>query len=151
MAQYIESRMEAFMRTRFLQKMTSYEVEAYLDRNDIIFVPLGVVENHGDFYQLHWMLRHCRIPCGNQRRFYRGLSGQPGSGAGDEFKFIRFCCDVSNDPGSMDRLLLRESVSGYFHGKSGCAFADSRLGKTWVWHHNTKSNCVFAIFDLCGY
>ena len=37
------------MRTRFLQKMTSYEVEAYLDRNDIIFVPLGVVENHGDF------------------------------------------------------------------------------------------------------
>lgn len=29
--------------------MTSYEVENYLKRNDIIFVPLGVVENHGDF------------------------------------------------------------------------------------------------------
>ena len=37
------------MRTRFLQKMTSYEVEDYLKRNDIIFVPLGVVENHGNF------------------------------------------------------------------------------------------------------
>ncbi|MEF2248671.1 creatininase family protein [Paenibacillus sp. IITD108] len=35
------------MRTRFLSKLTNGEVEAYLDRNDIIFVPVGVTETHG--------------------------------------------------------------------------------------------------------
>lgn len=35
------------MRTRFLPKMTNGEVEEYLNRNDIIFVPVGVVETHG--------------------------------------------------------------------------------------------------------
>ncbi len=37
------------MRTRFINKMTSYEVEDYLKRNDIIFIPMGVIENHGSF------------------------------------------------------------------------------------------------------
>jgi creatinine amidohydrolase len=35
------------MRTRFLSKMTNGEVEEYLDRNDIIYVPVGVTETHG--------------------------------------------------------------------------------------------------------
>lgn len=35
------------MRTRFLSKLTNGEVEEYLSRNDIIFVPVGVTETHG--------------------------------------------------------------------------------------------------------
>ena len=35
------------MRTRFLSKMTNGEVEQYLDRNDIIYIPVGVTETHG--------------------------------------------------------------------------------------------------------
>ena len=35
------------MRTRFLSKLTNGEVEQYLDRNDIIYVPVGVTETHG--------------------------------------------------------------------------------------------------------
>ncbi|WP_087974751.1 creatininase family protein [Oceanobacillus rekensis] len=35
------------MRTRFLSKLTNGEVEGYLDRNDLIFVPVGVTETHG--------------------------------------------------------------------------------------------------------
>lgn len=35
------------MRTRLLSKMTNAEVEEYLDRNSIIFVPVGTVELHG--------------------------------------------------------------------------------------------------------
>lgn len=35
------------MRTRLLSKMTNEEVEEYLDRNSIIFVPVGTVELHG--------------------------------------------------------------------------------------------------------
>lgn len=35
------------MRTRFLSKCTNDEVEAYLDRNDIVFVASGVTELHG--------------------------------------------------------------------------------------------------------
>lgn len=35
------------MRTRFLSKCTNDEVEAYLDRNDTIIVPVGVTELHG--------------------------------------------------------------------------------------------------------
>lgn len=35
------------MRTRFLSKCTNDEVEAYLERNDIIFVASGVTELHG--------------------------------------------------------------------------------------------------------
>ena len=35
------------MRTRNLNKMTNDEVEAYLERRDIIFVPVGVTETHG--------------------------------------------------------------------------------------------------------
>ncbi len=37
------------MRTRILNKMTNAEVEAYLQRNDVIFVPVGTVETHGVF------------------------------------------------------------------------------------------------------
>lgn len=37
------------MRTRFLNKMTNVEVEKYLQHNDIIFIPLGVIETHGEF------------------------------------------------------------------------------------------------------
>ena len=37
------------MRTRFLPKMTHDEVEEYLKRNDIIYVPFGTVEVHGTF------------------------------------------------------------------------------------------------------
>ncbi|MGJ9460003.1 creatininase family protein [Oceanobacillus sp. CF4.6] len=35
------------MRTRFLSKLTNGEVEAYLDKNDLIFIPVGVTETHG--------------------------------------------------------------------------------------------------------
>lgn len=35
------------MRTRFLSKLTNGEVENYLDRNDLIYVPVGVTETHG--------------------------------------------------------------------------------------------------------
>ncbi|SFM38705.1 creatinine amidohydrolase [Paenibacillus sp. 1_12] len=35
------------MRTRFLSKMTNEEVEQYLNRNDIIYIPVGVTETHG--------------------------------------------------------------------------------------------------------
>jgi creatinine amidohydrolase/Fe(II)-dependent formamide hydrolase-like protein len=38
---------EVQMRTRFLSKMTNGEVEEYLNRNDIIYVPVGVTETHG--------------------------------------------------------------------------------------------------------
>lgn len=37
------------MRTRILPKMINSEVEAYLKKNDIIFVPIGAVEMHGGF------------------------------------------------------------------------------------------------------
>ncbi|UQZ84641.1 Creatinine amidohydrolase [Paenibacillus konkukensis] len=35
------------MRTRFLSKMTNGEAEQYLNRNDVIYVPVGVTETHG--------------------------------------------------------------------------------------------------------
>jgi creatinine amidohydrolase len=35
------------MRTRILPQMTNYEVEEYLERSDIIFVPVGPTEMHG--------------------------------------------------------------------------------------------------------
>lgn len=35
------------MRTRFLNKLTNDEVEQYLRRNDLIFVPVGTIETHG--------------------------------------------------------------------------------------------------------
>lgn len=35
------------MRTRFLSKLTNGEVESYLEKNDLIFVPVGVTETHG--------------------------------------------------------------------------------------------------------
>jgi creatinine amidohydrolase len=35
------------LRTRFLSKLTNGEVEEYLERNDIIYVPVGVTETHG--------------------------------------------------------------------------------------------------------
>ncbi len=37
------------MRTRLLPKMLNTEVEQYLERNDIIIVPVGTVELHGGF------------------------------------------------------------------------------------------------------
>lgn len=37
------------MRTRFLPKMTHHEVAGYVERNDIIYVPIGTVEVHGTF------------------------------------------------------------------------------------------------------
>lgn len=37
------------MRTRFLPKMLNKEVQEYLERNDIIIVPVGTVEMHGGF------------------------------------------------------------------------------------------------------
>lgn len=37
------------MRTRILPKMLNSEVEAYLEHNDIIIVPVGTVEMHGGF------------------------------------------------------------------------------------------------------
>ncbi len=35
------------MRTRLLTSLTNTEVESYLSRNDIIFIPVGNVEVHG--------------------------------------------------------------------------------------------------------
>lgn len=35
------------LRTRFLPKLTNHEVEAYLEQNDIIIIPVGTVEMHG--------------------------------------------------------------------------------------------------------
>lgn len=35
------------LRTRILPKMLNSEVEAYLEHNDIIIVPVGTVEMHG--------------------------------------------------------------------------------------------------------
>ena len=37
------------MRTRILPRMLNTEVEAYLERNDIIIVPVGTIEMHGGF------------------------------------------------------------------------------------------------------
>lgn len=37
------------MRTRILPKMLNTEVEQYLERNDVIIVPVGTVELHGGF------------------------------------------------------------------------------------------------------
>jgi creatinine amidohydrolase len=37
------------MRTRFLNKMTNTEIEAYLQKNDILFIPVGTIETHGQF------------------------------------------------------------------------------------------------------
>ena len=37
------------MRTRLLTSLTNIEVEAYLDRNDVIFIPVGVAEVHGAY------------------------------------------------------------------------------------------------------
>lgn len=39
----------AEMRTRILPKMLNSEVEEYLNRNDVIIVPVGTVELHGGF------------------------------------------------------------------------------------------------------
>ena len=36
------------MRTRFLDSLTNAEVTAYLERNDLIFLPVGTVEMHGE-------------------------------------------------------------------------------------------------------
>lgn len=41
--------MSVKMRTRILGRMTNYEVEEYLNRNDIIFIPVGPTEMHGMF------------------------------------------------------------------------------------------------------
>ncbi len=35
------------MRTRILSRLSNYEVEDYLERNDIIFIPVGPTEMHG--------------------------------------------------------------------------------------------------------
>lgn len=35
------------MRTRMLTKLTNHEVEQYLERNDLVFIPVGVIETHG--------------------------------------------------------------------------------------------------------
>ncbi len=37
------------MRTRNLTSLTNTEIEEYLKRNDIIFIPVGNVEVHGGF------------------------------------------------------------------------------------------------------
>ena len=37
------------MRTRILPKMLNSEVEEYLQRNDVIFVPVGTIELHGGY------------------------------------------------------------------------------------------------------
>lgn len=36
------------MRTRILPRMLNDEAETYLTRNDVIIVPVGTVELHGD-------------------------------------------------------------------------------------------------------
>ena len=35
------------MRSRFLTKLTNGEIEDYLEKNDVIFIPVGVTETHG--------------------------------------------------------------------------------------------------------
>lgn len=35
------------MRSRFLTKLTNGEIEGYLEKNDVIFIPVGVTETHG--------------------------------------------------------------------------------------------------------
>lgn len=35
------------MRTRYLTQLSNYEVEQYLQKNDLIFIPVGTVELHG--------------------------------------------------------------------------------------------------------
>lgn len=35
------------MRSRFLTKITNGEIEGYLEKNDVIFIPVGVTETHG--------------------------------------------------------------------------------------------------------
>ena len=35
------------MRTRILSKLSNFEVEKYLECNDIIFIPVGPTEMHG--------------------------------------------------------------------------------------------------------
>ena len=35
------------MRTRILSRLSNFEVEDYLKRNDIIFIPVGPTEMHG--------------------------------------------------------------------------------------------------------
>ncbi len=37
------------MRTRYLTSLTNTEVEEYLQRNDVTFIPVGNVEVHGGF------------------------------------------------------------------------------------------------------
>src|SRR5579872_5279867 len=37
------------MRTRYLTSLTNTEIEDYLKRNDVIFIPVGNVEVHGGF------------------------------------------------------------------------------------------------------
>src|SRR3954453_18131412 len=36
------------MRTRLLTKLTNTEIEQYLQRNDVIFIPVGTVEPHSE-------------------------------------------------------------------------------------------------------
>ena len=36
------------MRTRILTHMTNTEIEQYLKRNDVIFIPVGTVESHAE-------------------------------------------------------------------------------------------------------
>ena len=36
------------MRTRMLTKLTNTEIEQYLKRNDVIFIPVGTVEPHSE-------------------------------------------------------------------------------------------------------
>jgi len=37
------------MRTRALNEMTNHEVQEYLKRNDVIFIPVGTVEMHNPY------------------------------------------------------------------------------------------------------
>ena len=37
------------MRTRDYHAMTNWEIESYLNRNDVIFIPVGNAECHGPF------------------------------------------------------------------------------------------------------
>lgn len=38
------------MRTRSFPSMTNYEIEQYLKRNDVIFIPVGNAEMHGALF-----------------------------------------------------------------------------------------------------
>jgi len=42
------------MRTRLLTGLTNTEIEQYLKRNDVIFVPVGTVEPHGGLPMNMW-------------------------------------------------------------------------------------------------